>query len=303
MCINILVRRKIITNIKEDRRFCVYEHIRNDTGQCFYVGKGTIQRAKSKTRNEHHDRIAKKYGMTVKIIKDNLTESEAFQLEMETIRHYVFDLNYGIDIIGYNNDLTKNGHLTNCSFGGEGTTGAVHTEEWKREHSKAMTGENNPMYGKNALDYMSEDAKRILKEKQSKNTSGKNNPMYGVSPKDRMDEETYKEWYKKASTPKYGKDNPNYNNDTLHKKLLEHPELKIEYYSRPGGQNGRATPIRLYDTLNKNTKDFECVSYCAEWIKNQRDDITSNITSMITSIKKATLENKLYRKQYKFEYI
>lgn len=292
-----------ITNIDEDRRFCVYEHIRLDTNQCFYVGKGTLKRANSKTRNEHHDRIVSQHGMRVNIIKDNLTEDEAFQLEKEVISHYVYDLNYGIDIIGFNNDPTKNGQLTNCSFGGEGSAGMVHTEEWKKEHSEMMTGENNPMYGKNAYDYMTDEAIQKLKEKQSKNFSGKNNPMYGISPKERMDEETYKKWYQKRTENSKGERNPNYGNDTLHKKLLEHPELKIQYYARPGGQNGRAVPIRVYDVKNNITKDFDCMLDCAKWIKEQRNDITSNNSSIITSIRKATLANRLYRSQYKFEYI
>lgn len=287
----------------ENRRFCVYEHIRNDNGMCFYVGKGTLKRARLKHRNEHHDRIVNKYGMTVRIVKDNLTEDEAFTLEQETIKHYVFDLGYGIDIIGYNNDPNENGHLTNCSFGGEGPAGIVHTDEWCKQHSEMMMGKNNPMYGKNALDYMTDEMKEKLRKTRSEKSSGKNNPMHGISPKNRMDKETYDRWYKKRFELSAGENNPNYGNDTLHKKLLEHPELKMQYYPRPGGQNGRAAAIRLYDVKNNITKDFECTTYCAKWIKEQRDDITSNNTSMITSIKKATLENKLYRNQYRFEYI
>ena len=63
-----------MVNIEENnRKYCVYEHIRNDTGQCFYVGKGTLKRANSRKRNEHHNRIANKYGMTVRIVQDGLT--------------------------------------------------------------------------------------------------------------------------------------------------------------------------------------------------------------------------------------
>lgn len=71
--------------LEEDRRFCVYEHIRKDTGTCFYVGKGTLKRAYNKSRNKHHDYVVNKYGMTVKIIADNLTQDEAYELERKTI--------------------------------------------------------------------------------------------------------------------------------------------------------------------------------------------------------------------------
>lgn len=44
----------------EQNKYCVYEHIRKDTNQCFYVGKGTLKRAYNQIRNKHHNRIVKK---------------------------------------------------------------------------------------------------------------------------------------------------------------------------------------------------------------------------------------------------
>ena len=46
----------------EQNKYCVYEHIRKDTNQCFYVGKGTLKRAYNQIRNKHHNRIVKKCG-------------------------------------------------------------------------------------------------------------------------------------------------------------------------------------------------------------------------------------------------
>ncbi len=43
----------------EQNKYCVYEHIRKDTNQCFYVGKGTLKRAYNQIRNKHHNRIVK----------------------------------------------------------------------------------------------------------------------------------------------------------------------------------------------------------------------------------------------------
>lgn len=286
-----------------ERKFCVYEHIRLDNNQCFYVGKGTLKRAKSMIRNEHHNRVVKSVGATVNIIKDNLTEEEAYDLEREVIENYVFNLGYGIDIIGYNNNPSKKGHLTNHSFGGDGSSsGSVHTEEWKAEHSKRMIGENNPAFGINYWDYRSEEENNILREKFSKLNSGENNPMYGISPKERMNEETYNKWYKKRIENSIGSKNPNYGNDTLHNKIKDNPELRKQYYSRPGGQNGAAKSIKLYDIDYNYISDFECVSYCAQWIK-ENYNITSNITSMITSIKNATLNNRPYKNLFRFEFI
>ena len=91
--------------------YYVYEHIRNDNNSCFYVGKGHGNRAYSKNRNEHHDRIVKKYGMTVNIVKDNLSEEEAYKFEHELICDYVFNKGYGIDsscISNIKNEIYRN---------------------------------------------------------------------------------------------------------------------------------------------------------------------------------------------------
>lgn len=286
-----------------DNRFCVYEHIRLDNNQCFYVGKGTLRRAKSMVRNEHHNRIVESVGAKVNIIKDNLTESEAYELEKQVIHNYVFKYGYGIDIIGYNNNPNENGHLTNHSFGGDGSSsGHVHSEQWKNEHSKRMMGENNPAYGINYWNYLSDEKKEEIKNKLSIQNSGKNNSMYGISPKERMSDKVYEEWYQKKSNNSKGNKNPNYGNNALHKKLLKYPELKIEYYSRAGKQNGRSKEIALYDIEWNHIKNFECMTYCAQWIKDHYK-INARITSMITSIKDATLNNRPYKKLFRFKFI
>ena len=69
----------------ENREFYVYEHIRLDNMTCFYVGKGKGERAYDLERNDHHNNISNRHGHAVLIIKDNLTEEEAFELEKDTI--------------------------------------------------------------------------------------------------------------------------------------------------------------------------------------------------------------------------
>lgn len=54
----IINKQKKMINI-EQNKYCVYEHIRKDTNQCFYVGKGTLKRAYNQIRNKHHNRIVK----------------------------------------------------------------------------------------------------------------------------------------------------------------------------------------------------------------------------------------------------
>jgi len=67
------------------------------------------------------------------------------------------------------------GDLYNLTDGGEGSVGYVHSEEARAKMSKALTGENNPFYGKSHT----EETKRKLSEAKKGKYKGENNPMYG----------------------------------------------------------------------------------------------------------------------------
>jgi len=99
--------------------FYVYEHIRLDTNQVFYVGKGKHDRYKCKTRrNKYWHRVVAKAGgfKAVKLI-ENLDEELSLLAEQERI-----------------NQLKRLGvKLCNITEGGEGCTGLKHTEEAKRK--------------------------------------------------------------------------------------------------------------------------------------------------------------------------
>lgn len=268
-----------------NKDFYIYAHIRKDTDDVFYIGKGRGKRANSKTRNTHHDSIVKKYGMYVKFLKEGLSEEEAFIAEKEIIEHYVFELGYGIDIPGYRK---KGEHqLSNQTFGGEGPSGVFHSTEWRKQHSEDMTGKKNPMYGINLWETYSEEKKEYLKQKISEHSSGKNNPMFGISPEERMSPEVYQEWHRKISNRAkslVGEKNPNFGNDTLHNRVKDNPELRKQYYSRKGSTNGRSREINLYDLKGDFVKHFSYIGECAEYVKEQRnskgsiDGIRTNIS-------------------------
>jgi hypothetical protein len=88
----------------------VYQHLRKDTNEVFYVGIGKKEtRAKSKARNNpywHH--IVKKYGYTIEIVFKDLTWEDACIKEKELISKYG-----RIDL--------KTGTLVNLTDGGDGT--------------------------------------------------------------------------------------------------------------------------------------------------------------------------------------
>ena len=92
-----------------------------------------------------------------------------------------------------------------------------------------------------------------------------------------------------------GSGNPNYGNDTLKKKLEANPELKKQYYSHPGVQNGRATSIRVYDMNMKLVKEFELIKDCAEWICKLFNKDLSKIPHIQSTISTAIKNDKPYR--------
>jgi hypothetical protein len=111
--------------------YYVYEHWRPDTDVCFYVGKGKGRRANDmrRGRNRHHKFIQAKLssmGMVVEVrlVEGNLTESEAFSLEIERI---AFWRSSGADLV-------------NMTNGGDGTSGLRHTEERKKKISLQTKG-------------------------------------------------------------------------------------------------------------------------------------------------------------------
>jgi len=120
-------------NIQSKNLCYIYKHIRLDTNVVFYIGKGTntngkYKRAYSSDRtNLHWHNIVKKYGYSVEIIVENLTEKEANQKEVELI------LDYGRIDLG-------TGTLVNMTAGGEGVSGVIMSEKTRKKIGDAHRG-------------------------------------------------------------------------------------------------------------------------------------------------------------------
>lgn len=121
----------------EEPIFYVYVHKRPIIGTVFYVGKGRDQRAwVEKDRNPHWKNVVNKHGgFEVEIIKEGMTEPEAYAFEAETI------LKYGIE------------NLTNQTLGGISTTGYRHSDETRSLQSQIA---------KNRLEENTEYAKQVI---------------------------------------------------------------------------------------------------------------------------------------------
>ena len=160
-----------------ENRFYVYGYIRLDTNTYFYIGKGTRKRYLNyDRRTSHFKNIVNKVPCVVEIIKDNLTEEEAYTLERAIIEILVFEEGYSIEIKDYC-DRNIGMHLVNQSFGGEGSRGFKQSDECKAKMSEQRKGKNNAFYGKVHSDY----TKSLISEKMLSSgcVAGKNNWMYG----------------------------------------------------------------------------------------------------------------------------
>jgi hypothetical protein len=99
--------------------YYIYLHIKLETGEPFYIGKGKDKRCYSKqNRSNHWNNIVNKNGYDIILIEEGLTDKEAMQREI-----------YWIKRIG-RNDLGF-GPLCNFTNGGEGSSGRPMNDKTK----------------------------------------------------------------------------------------------------------------------------------------------------------------------------
>lgn len=120
--------------------YYVYVHKRKSTNKIFYVGKGTksksgINRLDSeKNRNIHWQRVVDKDGgFDYEIYQDNLTESAAYELEIQLINK-----------IGLDNLV----NMTEGGNGGDTLTNHPNIDEIGKKISQHHKGKDNPNYDK-----------------------------------------------------------------------------------------------------------------------------------------------------------
>lgn len=149
--------------------YYVYAHIRPDTGEIFYLGKGKNKRAYSKHRKnkQWHNIVNKNNGeFEVRILNWFFDEETAYASEEWLIACY-----------------RASGNLINITDGGEGQRGENHSS--KRPEMRELTrlqmlGDKNPMKDPKVAEKAAisnrgqKRAPEICKRYQ-----GENNPMYG----------------------------------------------------------------------------------------------------------------------------
>lgn len=145
------------------KTYYIYQHRRADTGEIFYVGKGTRTKANGyqrafelKRRSRFWNFVASKVVVSVEVVADFFLESDAFILESALIAQF------GRRDKGL-------GCLVNMTDGGEGMSGNAPTEATRAKRKVSMTGRTLP-----------EEVRRKI----SASLSGERHPLFGKTRSD-----------------------------------------------------------------------------------------------------------------------
>lgn len=124
-------------------RHYVYLHFRENTGEPFYVGKGSARKHAKMQKylrafEERHSNkdwlgIVKTFGFRVEIFASCKTDEEAQRVEQELI-----------DLIG-RRDLGR-GPLINKTDGGDGSWGLIASEQLRKKRSENAKGPRSPVW-------------------------------------------------------------------------------------------------------------------------------------------------------------
>jgi uncharacterized membrane protein YfhO len=158
-----------------ENKYYVYLHIKETTGEPFYIGKGKGNRAYQSGKNKrslYWHNIVNKYGYDIIFLELNLTDEEAIRKEI-----------YWINRIG-RKDLNE-GPLVNLTDGGEGLCGRIVSDETRKKISEAArniseeTRKKMSDAKKNISEEtrkkMSESARNISEETRKKMSDAKKN--------------------------------------------------------------------------------------------------------------------------------
>jgi hypothetical protein len=147
-----------------ENNWYVYQHIRKDKDEPFYVGIGNkvnYARAyefRKDKRNEVWWKIYSKTEIQVNIIFDRISKEEASAKEQELIKKFG------------RRDLNE-GPLCNMTDGGDGIWNCKRSEDVRKKLSEGKKGEKNPQYGKTpSMESLLKRANSLRGQKRSDET-------------------------------------------------------------------------------------------------------------------------------------
>jgi len=191
----------------------------------FYIGKGSGQRKIGHLKESSLKQNSPKNNKIKKIIKEVKEQPKIIILKDNLSEQYAFDLEIKLVALIGRKDLKK-GPLSNLTDAGEGVSGLICSIETKINRSKNSKGKNNSNYGNpNNFKHSIE-----TKNKMSESRKGEKNANYGnkysTETKKKLSEikQGYTPWNKgKKCESLAGENNPNYG-----KKHSEETKEKIK---------------------------------------------------------------------------
>ena len=149
--------------------YYVYIHRKGTTGEVFYVGKGTADRAwqRGSKRNVHWNRVVKKHGFVSEIVESGYHNWYAEEREIQLIEFY------GLD------------NLCNMTSGGEsGGAGRKWSDESRAKLSASKKGKPNPKISGDKSHMKTKESKekfsRLFKGRAMPWMHGENNAAYKI---------------------------------------------------------------------------------------------------------------------------
>ena len=231
-------------------QFYVYEWFIVETEEVFYIGKGKGKRYKSLRRNKFFKDIYNCHNCDVRIIKDNLSEKDAFELEIKMIKDYKQNFPHY--------------RITNQTDGGEGTSGWKAPQSFKIKQSMIQKQLWNNEDYKNKIIAIRNDSEGIYKSKEFRDKmslicSGVNNPNYGNKWSDEMKMKSRLKMLGRYD----GANNPNFGN----KWSVEKRKARSEMLKQTGLKN-EFHPMAKKVICLETKEIFSCIKYAMEKYPN-----------------------------------
>jgi hypothetical protein len=166
-------------------RFFVYVHRKADSGDVFYVGKGSrspkqpdLRAYVREKRSKFWSATVSKHGLIVEVVSWFADEADAFKMERDLIAFY------GRRIDG--------GSLCNLTLGGDGHSGLAPSQETRQKLSDRFSGSGHPNWGK----------------KLSAETCAKKSEALRHSPRSLRGKKLPDHWVENIRAAKFGERNP-----------------------------------------------------------------------------------------------
>ncbi len=168
----------------------MYHHLRSSDLSVFYIGKGTLKRAYTFSKRNHHwNNVKNKHGITVVIVATFLTEEEAYLEEEKQIKEA---FNRGCKLtnktLGGKPEIPLLETRIKMSKAAKYRVQPKRTQAWKNNLKKSATGRTHSQKTK---DLISKKQTKICQQKGNQFITGKSQGKHTVATKLKLSRPVY----------------------------------------------------------------------------------------------------------------